>query len=145
VKSESEEPVRLLLELQRATHATLQELTARLVDLDLSPSEINALGNLADGRPRTVSELGAAIGIRPTTLTGVLDRLERRGCLTRGARAGDRRAVLIELTAYGRETAEVIAAAIAEIEDRALADLPAEVVGNFRRVLRALAAGGRDE
>ncbi|WP_198676044.1 MarR family winged helix-turn-helix transcriptional regulator [Kribbella monticola] len=137
--------MRLLLELQRATHATLQELTAKLVDLDLSPSEINALGNLSDGRARTVSELGAAIGIRPTTLTGVLDRLERRGCLTRGARAGDRRAVLIELTEYGRETAGVIAAALAEIEDRALADLPVEVVRNFRRVLRALAGGGSDE
>ncbi|TDU87040.1 DNA-binding MarR family transcriptional regulator [Kribbella voronezhensis] len=143
--SESEEPARLLLELQRATHATLQELTAKLVDLDLSPSEINALGNLSDGRPRTVSELGAAIGIRPTTLTGVLDRLERRGCLTRGVRAGDRRAVLIELTEDGRETADLIAAAIAEIEHQALADLPAEVVGNFRRVLRALAGGGSGE
>jgi DNA-binding MarR family transcriptional regulator len=139
VKSESEEPVQLLLELQRATHATLQELTAKLVDLDLSASEINALGNLADGRARTVSELGAAIGIRPTTLTGVLDRLERRGCLTRGARAGDRRAVLIELTPDGRETAAEIVAAIAEIERRALAELPMEAVTAFRQVLKALA------
>ena len=139
MKSESEEPVHLLLELQRATHATLQELTAKLVDLDLSASEINALGNLADGRARTVSELGAAIGIRPTTLTGVLDRLERRGCLTRGARAGDRRAVLIELTPHGRETAAEIVAAIDEIERRALADLPIGAVTAFRQVLKALA------
>ena len=139
MKSESEEPVQLLLELQRATHATLQELTAKLVDLDLSASEINALGNLADGRARTVSELGAAIGIRPTTLTGVLDRLERRGCLTRGVRAGDRRAVLIELTPEGHETAAEIVAAIAEIERRALADLPTEAVTALRRALKALA------
>ncbi|SFX10919.1 MarR family protein [Streptomyces atratus] len=90
-----------LLALQRVTHATLQVLAAELVDLDLTASEINALANLADGRGRTVSELGAAVGTRPTTLTSVLDRLERRGHITRGASPGDRRAVLIELTSSG--------------------------------------------
>jgi DNA-binding MarR family transcriptional regulator len=139
VKSET---AGLLLELQRATHATLQELTGDLVDLDLSASEINALGNLADGQARTVSELGAAIGIRPTTLTGVLDRLEKRGYLTRGARAGDRRAVLIELTADGRGTAAVIVTAIDAIEQRALAGVPAETIDGFRRVLAALGGHG---
>ncbi|QNE22087.1 MarR family transcriptional regulator [Kribbella qitaiheensis] len=143
MKSESEETGLLLLELQRATHATLQELTSKLVDLDLSAAEINALGNLSDDRARTVSELGAAIGIRPTTLTGVLDRLERRGLLTRGTRAGDRRVVLIELTADGRETASLIAETIAEIEHRTLAGLPKEALSGFRQVLAALA--GSDE
>ncbi len=130
----------LLLELQRVTHATLQELTGKLVDLDLSASELNALGNLADGQARTVSELGAAIGIRPTTLTGVLDRLEKRGYLTRGARAGDRRAVLIELTPDGRETAAVIVAAMEAIEQRAL--VSAEAISGFRQVLAALGGHG---
>lgn len=113
----------------------------RLVDLDLSASEINALGNLAHGRPRTVSQLGAGIGIRPTTLTGVLDRLERRGSITRGVRAGDRRAVLIELTPEGQETADTIVAAMAEVEERALADVPSEAVDSFRLVLAALTKG----
>src|SRR5438045_518737 len=57
--------------LRRAAHATLQVLAAELVDLDLTPSEINALANLANGRGRTVSELGAAVGIRPTPPTRV--------------------------------------------------------------------------
>jgi MarR family transcriptional regulator, organic hydroperoxide resistance regulator len=75
-----------LLALQRATHATLHVLAAELADLDLTPSEINTLANLADGQGRTVSELGAAVGSRPTTLTSVLDRLERRGHISRGTR-----------------------------------------------------------
>lgn len=139
MKSESEavEPP-VLLTLQRGTHATLQVLAAELVDLDLSASEINALANLADGAGRTVSQLGAAIGIRPTTLTGVLDRLERRGYLTRNARAGDRRAVLIELTPAGRDTAATIQEAISGLERRALADVSADAIAGFHRVLRAL-------
>ena len=127
-----------LLALQRATHATLQLLAAELVGLDLTVSEINALANLADGRGRTVSELGADVGSRPTTLTSVLDRLERRGHIVRGALPGDRRAVLIELTDSGREVADMIRRTFAEVERRALGGLPAETIAAFREVLQAL-------
>ncbi|HEX4087566.1 MAG TPA: MarR family transcriptional regulator [Trebonia sp.] len=127
-----------LLALQRATHATLQVLAAELVDLDLTASEINALANLADGRSRTVSELGAAVGARPTTLTSVLDRLERRGHITRGTRPGDRRAVLIELTTAGRLAAATIRQAITDLEQRALGSLPAETISALRTALHAL-------
>jgi DNA-binding Lrp family transcriptional regulator len=72
--------------------------------------------NLADGRGRTVSELGTAVGARPTTLTSVLDRLERRGHITRGSRPGDRRAVLVEITASGRLAAATIRQAVTELE-----------------------------
>jgi DNA-binding MarR family transcriptional regulator len=127
-----------LLALQRATHATLQVLSAELVDLDLTASEINALANLADGRGRTVSELGAAVGTRPTTLTSVLDRLERRGHITRGSRQGDRRAVLIELTDAGRLTAATIRQAITGLEHRALGNLPASAFAALHTALQAL-------
>jgi MarR family transcriptional regulator, organic hydroperoxide resistance regulator len=127
-----------LLALQRATHATLHVLAAELADLDLTASEINALANLADGRGRTVSELGAAMGSRPTTLTSVLDRLERRGHITRGTRLGDRRAVLIELTSSGRRAATTIRQAISDLEHRALDGVPDKAVAGFHTVLQAL-------
>jgi len=128
-----------LLALQRATHATLQVLAAELADLDLTGSEINALANLADGRGRSVSELGRAAGTRPTTLTSVLDRLERRGYITRGPRPGDRRGVLIELTSSGHQAAATIRHAITGIEQRALGPLPAEAITALRTALQALA------
>jgi MarR family transcriptional regulator, organic hydroperoxide resistance regulator len=117
---------------------TLQVLAVELVDLDLTASEINVLANLADGRGRTVSEVGAAAGSRPTTLTSVLDRLERRGHITRGVREGDRRAVLIELTALGRETAGIVRRAVGLLERRALEGLSVEAVAGLRDGLRAL-------
>jgi MarR family transcriptional regulator, organic hydroperoxide resistance regulator len=128
----------LVLELQRATHATLRHLATELADLDLTPSEINALGNLAEGDARTVSQLGAAAGTRSATLTGILDRLERRGLITRGSRAGDRRTVLIELTADGRQTATFILRTLRDLETRALVGLSPEAVDGARAVLRAL-------
>ncbi|HUZ56558.1 MAG TPA: MarR family transcriptional regulator [Streptosporangiaceae bacterium] len=127
-----------VLEVQRATHATLQVLAAELADLDLTASEINALANLADGRGRTVSELGAAAGIRPTTMTSVLDRVERRGYVSRGSLPGNRRAVLVELTPTGRRTAATIRQAIADLERRALSGLPADAIAGLRAALHAL-------
>jgi MarR family transcriptional regulator, organic hydroperoxide resistance regulator len=127
-----------LLALQRATHATLHVLATELADLDLTPSEINTLANLADGQGRTVSELGAAVGSRPTTLTSVLDRLERRGHISRGTRPGDRRAVLIELTSSGHDAATTIRQAITNLEHRALDGLPADALATLRAALQAL-------
>jgi DNA-binding MarR family transcriptional regulator len=127
-----------LLALQRAAHATVQALAAELTDLDLTGSEINALANLADGRGRTVSELGAATGTRPTTLTSVLDRLERRGLISRGSLPADRRAVLIELTSAGRATAATIRQAVSDLDRRALGGLPADAIAGLRTALHAL-------
>jgi MarR family transcriptional regulator, organic hydroperoxide resistance regulator len=126
-----------LLALQRATHATLQVLAVELAGLGLTGSEINALANLADGRSRSASELGRAVGTRPTTLTSVLDRLEQRGHITRGPRPGDRRGVLIELTSSGRNAAATIRNAITRIEQRALGPLPAEAIAALCTALQA--------
>jgi MarR family transcriptional regulator, organic hydroperoxide resistance regulator len=127
-----------VLALQRAAHATVHLLGADLASLGLTGSEINALANLADGQSRSVSELAAAAGARPSTLTSVLDRLERRGYISRGTRAGDRRSVLIQLTPAGSEAAREAAAAIAGLEHRALAGLPGTAVAGFLAVLHAL-------
>jgi DNA-binding MarR family transcriptional regulator len=130
----------LLVVLQRATHVTLQVLGTELADLGLTASELNVLANLADGRGRTVSEIGAAAGVRPTTLTGVLDRLAQKGHILRAPRPGDRRAVEISLTSAGVKSAGRVRRAFAELEERALEGIPAGSVKQARRVLTALGA-----
>jgi MarR family transcriptional regulator, organic hydroperoxide resistance regulator len=132
-----------LLALQRATHASLQLITAELVDLDLTASEINALANLAGGAGHTVSQLAAAVGARPTTLTGILDRLERRGHITRANPPGDRRAVLISLTPLGQATAQQIVTSLDALERRALGGLDGAAVDGFHEVVRALTEASR--
>ncbi|GAA4252054.1 hypothetical protein GCM10022255_047080 [Dactylosporangium darangshiense] len=131
----------LLLDLQRATHATLHHLTAALADLRLAPSELNALANLADqpDGAATVSALGTAIGGRPTTLTGILDRLEQRGLLAREPHANDRRTVVVRLTPDGARAAARVLDAMRELERHALADLPPGAAEAVAAVLHRLA------
>jgi DNA-binding MarR family transcriptional regulator len=127
----------LVLALHRATHATLSALAARVDHLGLGAAEVNALANLADG-PCTTSELAALVGSRPTTITGIVDRLERAGLVIRTSRPGDRRVVEVGLTAAGQRDADEIAAAVAEIEREALASLVIGDEDGFRAVVSAL-------
>lgn len=139
VIDEDQPPWSALLALQRATHLTLHVLGEHPAGLGMTGSEINALANLADGRARTVSELAIAAGTRATTMTSILDRLERRGMISRGSVPADRRAVLIALTASGQAAATDIFEAITSLEQRALAGLSADAIAGLRSGLSALA------
>ena len=121
-----------MLGLHRATHATLQALSARLAGLDLPASEINVLASLAGHRPLTVGALATATATRPTTLTSVLDRLARRGYVMREVDPADRRSFLISLTAVGQQAAATVSAAVSELEQAALVSIsPAQRAGFF--------------
>jgi len=127
-----------VLGLHRATHATLQALSARLAGLDLPASEINVLASLAGHRPLTVGALATATATRPTTLTSVLDRLARRGYVMREVDPADRRSFLISLTAAGQQAAATVSAAVSELEQAALVSIgPAQRAGFFA-VINAL-------
>jgi MarR family transcriptional regulator, organic hydroperoxide resistance regulator len=128
----------VVLALHRATHATLHVLAGRLAPLNLSASEINVLANLADGRNRSVGEIASDTATKPTTLTSVLDRLERRGYLTRDLDPADRRSFLVSLTADGRRAAGAARAAAADLERAALAGVSDADLAGFRAVARAL-------
>lgn len=127
-----------MLELQRATHATLRALAARLADENLSPSEINVLANMADGQFRSVGEVAMAAGVKPTTLTSILDRLTKRGYIGRELDLGDRRSFMVHLTPEGTEAAERASAAMAGLADEAMKSLTAADIAGFRKVVRAL-------
>jgi DNA-binding MarR family transcriptional regulator len=128
----------IVVALHRATHVTLQLLEASLAQLDLAGSEQNVLAVLADRRPRAVGELAAETGTRPTTLTSVLDRLERKGLLVRELDQADRRSFRIVLTAPGRRVATAVQAAVHDLEQRLLATVSAHDMAGFRAVARAL-------
>jgi DNA-binding MarR family transcriptional regulator len=129
-----------VLALHRTTHCTLHALSSMLADLSLGAAEINALANLADRGALSVGELSAETGTRATTLTGVLDRLESRGYLTRELDASDRRSFRLPLTEAGQAVAARVHAAVADIERDALAGLsPAQIAG-FHAVITALQA-----
>lgn len=74
---------------------------------DLSLTQLRVLGILRDG-PQRMNALADHLGLERSTMTGLVDRAERRGLLRRRAAptVGDGRAVEVELTAEGRRLAK---------------------------------------
>ena len=88
----------------------------------------------ADGTPVTPSRLAEAAGLTPSTITSVLDRLERAGYLRRIREQANRRQVRLELTAtFAKVTEEIFAPVAAEgaTQLRQLADAEVETLIEF--------------
>ena len=127
--------------LERAAHLIGLALERDLAHLDLGQGEIHVLGLLYDGAPESrVGDLHRRCGLRRSTLTGILDRLESRALVARELDRRDRRAFVVSLTPAGRRVASQVSAAVGELED-AIADRvsPRDAEG-LRRVLAALDA-----
>jgi DNA-binding MarR family transcriptional regulator len=124
--------------LQAAVHRVLDHLATELADLRLRQAEINVLAQLRPGTPRAVGELVVATGQRPSTLTGVLDRLEQKRLVRRRVNAADRRSFTIELTAAGARAAARVHATFDALDERVLTELPASAVAGFHRALDAI-------
>jgi DNA-binding MarR family transcriptional regulator len=88
--------------LVRSTFQVTGVLTRIGAENDLSLTQLRVLGILRDRRPR-VTELAAYLGLDKSTLSGLIDRAERRGLLARSRNPHDGRAVNVFLTPAGRE------------------------------------------
>jgi MarR family transcriptional regulator, lower aerobic nicotinate degradation pathway regulator len=76
-------------------------LERRAAAHDLSIVQTRLLGVLRDRRP-TMNELARLLGLDKSSVTGLVDRAERRGLVMRVPSTTDRRAVLVSLTDQGR-------------------------------------------
>ena len=87
----------------------------------------------------SAGSLARTLHVHPSTLTGVLQRLERRGLVRRRSDPGDRRRVILVLTARGHQLERSLEGTVEAAVGRALRRLPPRAVAAARRVLMALA------
>ena len=92
---------------------------------------------LWDKAPRTVSDLGEALGLDSGTLTPLLKRMEAAGLVTRRRDAADERRVQVDLTDKGRHLQDK--AADVPFALACALDLPGEEITALRASLQDLA------
>src|SRR5438270_8055982 len=73
------------------------------LQINLPVGSTRALFVIAGGDARTPGKVAEALGVSRTTVTGLLDRLEGEGLLTRAIDPADRRCLVLTLTEKGRE------------------------------------------
>jgi len=61
-----------------------------------------ALKTISQNESMSLSDLSARMYLHPSTITGVIDRLEKKGYVTRNRDRVDRRVIYVQLTAEGR-------------------------------------------
>lgn len=103
----------------------------------LSLRQLSALSLIRD-QPTTLGQVARELLVTPAVVTGLIDRLERRGYVRRESGADDRRRVLLTLTEEGRQAYAAMEDRLAEeIGDR-LATLEPDELRTLGRALIAL-------
>jgi len=95
----------LLDALVQASFVTMAVLNKIGAENDLSLTQLRVCGILRDRRPR-MAALADYLGLEKSTMTGLIDRAEKRGLLARAPSAEDGRATEVFLTNEGRGLVE---------------------------------------
>jgi MarR family transcriptional regulator, organic hydroperoxide resistance regulator len=111
-----------------------------VTELELSPPQAHALKVLRPGHPIAMRELADGLHCDPSNITGIVDRLEARGLVERGAAAGDRRVKTLLLTARGVELRARLLDRLSE-PPPAIAALTADEQRQLRDLLRRVVGG----
>ena len=114
------ELVDALAQLSFLVQNALAEIAGRH---DLSVIQTRLLGILRDRKP-TMNELGRHLGLDKSSITGLVDRAQRRGLVTRTPSTVDRRSFQVSITDTGRQLVEQVAAQFAERIERCVEPLP---------------------
>lgn len=126
--------------LWRVDHALQRRSKRAALELGLTGPQRLVLSLLGRFPGLPAGRLAALLHVHPSTLTGVLQRLERAGLIRRRADPRDRRRALFGLTARGREldAADPVVSLIVRtvLERRAPGEVDAA-----RRLLQDLALG----
>lgn len=124
--------------LHKASRQISVYLEAHTRELGVSPPEGHVLTYLRSYAPAAVGELVRVFGIKQSTFTSLLDRLEEAGFIRREVNPEDRRSFLVHISDEGREQAERINRRLEMLEDEIRSRVDARDVEGFRAVMGAI-------
>jgi DNA-binding MarR family transcriptional regulator len=102
---------------------------------DLSPTQGHALGELGRAGELAMGELAERLRITRSTVTRIVNLLEKKGLVARHMAAADRRQQHVGLTPRGEDTLEALEAEALHVQRGILAHLPP---GEHEHLLTAL-------
>jgi DNA-binding MarR family transcriptional regulator len=113
-------------------------LESRTRELGVSVIEGHVLTYLRSYAPASIRDLVRVFGIKQSTFTSLLDRLEQNGFVRRAINPADRRSFLIQITEEGLELAARLNRLLKTLEEEIRAHVDARDVKGFHAVMRAV-------
>ncbi|GAB2737142.1 MarR family winged helix-turn-helix transcriptional regulator [Kitasatospora kifunensis] len=115
--------------------------TERIGSLGLKPKDVTLLNLLQAGGPASQLEVARTMGVAPSLVVTVADRLEALGAVRRLRDQGDRRRQQLVLTDGGRELLARCTTLARELDEELTAGLDAATRQALDAALGTLAAG----
>lgn len=134
--------VRAYVKLMRATRGVVARLEPALAGCALTLTQLGVLEAVLHKGPLSHRELGRKLLTSPANLTDVVDKLEARGLVARVRGTADRRQVIVELTAAGRDLIEQVFPRHAGDIAQAMAGLDGGELAQLDALLRKLGMAG---
>jgi DNA-binding MarR family transcriptional regulator len=101
---EKSDLIREIIELQRQVDRTRRQYQIDVwMGLQLTIGQLKSLFFINNQGSTNVGKLAAALGVTPTNTTGIVDRLVKKGLVSRTEDAQDRRMLLLRATKKGEE------------------------------------------
>jgi DNA-binding MarR family transcriptional regulator len=104
----------------------------------LATAEGHLLSYLVPYGPCPVSELVRVFGRKHSTMTSLLDRLEKRGLIERKPNPEDARSLLVSVTRRGAKEAEQVNALLERLEREIATRVTKADVAGFEKVIEAI-------
>ncbi len=97
------ELIKEIVELQRRVNMMLRQHRPEVwMELSVTVAQLKSLFFIANEGSTNFRRLAAALGVTPSNVTGIIDRLVEQGLVSRRENPEDRRVMLLEATEKGK-------------------------------------------
>ena len=122
--------------LGHCAHLTRERMDARMSRFGMTPAQTHVLRYLRqNGGQMPQRELLENLKVKPSTVNGILDRMEEKGLVERTVSGTDARQRLVALTLAGRKREEQVKQAFLEAEALIVRGLTKEETDTLRSLL----------
>ncbi len=130
--------LKILSPIHRANRQIQMYFEGRIDENKVNRVEAHILTYLRSYGPCSVGQVVDVTGQKRSTITGILDRLEKRNLLARKLDPEDRRSFLVELVGSGNKLAEQVNEALIQFEEKILGQISTDDLEGFRKVMESI-------
>jgi DNA-binding MarR family transcriptional regulator len=138
-------PYYLISRVSLSVTAALKKEFASSGVEEVKPAYLCVLMSLWQADGLKVIELSKKAGLEPSTMTGLLDRMERDELVERTTDLTDRRVLRIHLTKTGRRVRDPVLKAVERVITEIFAGIPQKDISQTKNLLRHVLANAHQD
>ncbi len=125
--------------LTTAQHSVFLKMTEKLSAFEITPVQYAVLYCLWENDKRSPKEIAERLKLENSTISGILERMEKKELIKRSISKEDRRFIQVILTKKGASLKEDVLATVEQVNNEVLSIFSAEECDQLKKILRTFA------